>query len=48
MLVHPEKLYTAAEFEQKRKHLNQIRYEAIEKIGSGLNARIRKVFGNVK
>jgi phosphoenolpyruvate carboxykinase (ATP) len=48
MLVHPEKLYTVAEFEQKQQELNKIRYDAIEKIGGGLNAKVRKVFGNMK
>ncbi len=48
ILVHPERLYSAAEFAQKTKELNKIRYDAIEKIGSGLNAKIRKVFGNLK
>jgi phosphoenolpyruvate carboxykinase (ATP) len=46
ILVHPEKLYTAAELEAKQKELNKIRYEAIEKVGSGLNPKIKKVFGN--
>ncbi len=45
ILVHPERLYTAAEFEQKQAELNKIRYEAIEKIGKGLNPKVRKVFG---
>jgi ATP-dependent phosphoenolpyruvate carboxykinase len=45
ILVHPERLYTAAEFEQKQRELNKIRYEAIEKIGGSLNPRISKVFG---
>ncbi len=45
ILVHPEKLYSVAEFEQKQQELNKIRYEAIEKIGSGLNPKVRKVFG---
>jgi phosphoenolpyruvate carboxykinase (ATP) len=45
ILVHPEKLYSVAEFEQKQKELNKIRYEAIEKVGSGLNPKVRKVFG---
>jgi phosphoenolpyruvate carboxykinase (ATP) len=45
ILVHPERLYTTAEFEQKRKELNKIRFEAIEKIGPGLNPRISRVFG---
>jgi phosphoenolpyruvate carboxykinase (ATP) len=44
ILVHPERLYTAAEFEQKKKELNKIRYEAIEKIGPGLNPKVSKVF----
>src|SRR4030043_216261 len=48
ILVHPERLYTAAEFEQKQAELNKIRYEAIEKIGGGLNAKVRKVFGKKK
>ncbi len=48
ILVHPERLYTAAEFEQKQAELNQIRYEAIEKIGAGLNPKVKKVFGKVK
>jgi phosphoenolpyruvate carboxykinase (ATP) len=45
ILVHPERLYTATEFEQKQKELNKVRYEAIEKIGGGLNPKVRKVFG---
>ena len=48
ILVHPERLYTAAEFETKQKELNKIRYEAIETIGGGLNPKVRKVFGNMK
>jgi phosphoenolpyruvate carboxykinase (ATP) len=47
ILVHPERLYSQAEFEQKQKELNRIRYQAIEKIGGGLNARVRKVFARV-
>jgi len=42
--VHPEKLYTHTEFEEKQGELNKIRYEAVEKIGSGLHPDIRKVF----
>jgi phosphoenolpyruvate carboxykinase (ATP) len=48
ILVHPERLYTAAEFEQKQAELKKIRYEAIEKIGAGLNPKVRKVFGKKK
>jgi phosphoenolpyruvate carboxykinase (ATP) len=47
ILVHPERLYTVAEFEQKRRELNKIRSEAIEKIGGGLNPGITRVFGKV-
>jgi phosphoenolpyruvate carboxykinase (ATP) len=48
ILVHPERLYTAVELEQKQQELNKVRYEAIEKVGSGLNPKVRKVFGNMK
>jgi phosphoenolpyruvate carboxykinase (ATP) len=46
ILVHPERLYTHTEFEQKQHELNRIRYEAIEKVGSGLNPGISRVFAN--
>ncbi|MDD4859182.1 MAG: phosphoenolpyruvate carboxykinase (ATP) [Dehalococcoidales bacterium] len=42
--VHPEKLYTREEFEQKQKELNRVRYEAVEKIGPDLHPDIQKVF----
>jgi hypothetical protein len=48
ILVHPERLYSAAELEAKQKELNKIRYDAIEKVGVNLNAKVRKVFGNTK
>lgn len=48
LMVHPEKLYSVREFETKQKELNKIRYEAIEKVGSGLNPMVQKVFGNMK
>ncbi len=44
IMVHPERLYTVAEFEERQKELNQVRYEAIEKVGPGLNAKVRKIF----
>jgi phosphoenolpyruvate carboxykinase (ATP) len=47
ILVHPERLYSETEFEEKQKELNRIRYEAIEKVGGGLNPKVRKVFGKV-
>jgi phosphoenolpyruvate carboxykinase (ATP) len=45
ILVHPERLYSRAEFEQKRKELNNIRCGAIEKLGDGLYRQVREVFG---
>ena len=44
ILVHPERLYSPAEFEQKQSELNQIRAEAVEKIGNKLHADIKNVF----
>ena len=44
IFVHPEKLYSAAEFAQKQGRLNQLRYEAVAKIGRGLHPDIRRVF----
>jgi hypothetical protein len=46
-MVHPERLYSASEFDAKQKELNKIRYEAIEKVGPDLNARVRKIFTRV-
>lgn len=48
VLVHPERLYSEADFMEKQRELNKIRYEAIEKVGGGLNVKVRKVFGKVK
>jgi len=42
--VHPERLYTRSEFEEKQSKLHRLRYEAVEKISSGLNAKVRDVF----
>ncbi|MFC2041973.1 phosphoenolpyruvate carboxykinase (ATP) [Chloroflexota bacterium] len=44
ILVHPERLYSRDEFEQKQKELNRIRYEAVEKIGGALHSDIKSVF----
>jgi len=41
---HPEKLYSAGEFEERQKELNRMRWEAIEKVGSGLHQNIKKAF----
>ncbi|MFC2033490.1 hypothetical protein ACFLUB_03110, partial [Chloroflexota bacterium] len=43
IVVHPEKIYSREEFEQKQKELDGIRREAVDKI-SGLHPDIRKVF----
>ncbi|MFH1169717.1 MAG: phosphoenolpyruvate carboxykinase (ATP) [Chloroflexota bacterium] len=48
IMVHPERLYSVEEFEAKQKGLDRIRYEAVEKIGSGLHPAIRKVFGKAR
>ena len=42
--VHPEKLYTRAEFETKQAALNKLRFEAVDKLGSNLHPDIRNVF----
>lgn len=44
----PEKLYSRTEFEEKQKELNQIRCEAVEKIGDALHPNIRQVFARSK
>lgn len=40
--VHPEKLYSHMEFEERIKELKRLRKEAIEKVGEGLHPNIRK------
>ena len=44
ILVHPERLYSRAEFEARQNHLSRLRYEALESVGGGLNAKVRAVF----
>ncbi|MDD5082004.1 MAG: phosphoenolpyruvate carboxykinase (ATP) [Dehalococcoidales bacterium] len=46
--VHPEKLYSHDEFEEKQSELNKFRYEAVAKIGGDLHPAIRKVFARPK
>ncbi len=41
---HPERRYSAEEFEAKQKELNKLRHETIEKVGSGLHSKIRNIF----
>jgi len=45
--VHPEKLYSASEFEEKQRELNRQRYEAVAKLGTKLHPDIRRVFKKV-
>ncbi len=42
--LHPEKLYTAGEFEEKQRTLNRTRHEAVERLGNSLHPDIRSVF----
>jgi phosphoenolpyruvate carboxykinase (ATP) len=42
--VHPEKLYSSKEFEDKQKGLDKIRYDAVAKLGTKLHRDIRNVF----
>lgn len=42
--LHPERLYSPAEFERKQKELNKFRREAIKQIGSKLHSDIKQVF----
>ncbi len=44
VLVHPERLYSRSEFEEKQEKLNRIRCEAVEKVGGALHSNIRSVF----
>jgi len=44
LYLHPEKLYSRPEFEEKQRELNKIRSEAVERLGSGLHPDIRNVF----
>jgi phosphoenolpyruvate carboxykinase (ATP) len=48
IMVHPERLYSAAEFDAKQKELNKVRYEAIEQVGPKLNPKVKKIFQKVK
>jgi len=42
--VHPEKLYSESDFEEKQRALAKIRHDAVEKLGSSLHPNIRSVF----
>lgn len=47
IMVHPERLYTRSEFEEKQKKLHELRSGAVEKFGGGLNSRVRAVFEKI-
>jgi ATP-dependent phosphoenolpyruvate carboxykinase len=42
--LHPEKLYTKEEFEEKQKTIDKFRRKAIRKVGEGIPPEIKKVF----
>lgn len=42
--LHPEKLYSRAEFEEKQKKINNFRCQAIGELGGALHPNIRNVF----
>jgi len=42
--VHPEKLYSTIDFEEKQRELDKIRHDAVAKLGSNLHPNIRNVF----
>ena len=42
--LHPERLYSSTQFEERQKQLNKFRKEAIDKIGKSLNNTIRVIF----
>jgi len=43
--LHPEKLYSRTEFEDKQRELKKTRYESVKKLGDSLHPEVRKVFG---
>jgi phosphoenolpyruvate carboxykinase (ATP) len=44
--LHPEKLYSRTEFEEKQRELNKIRYESVQKLGNSLHPDMKKVFAD--
>ena len=45
--LHPEKIYSKIEFEEKQKELNRIRCDTVEQIGGALHPNIRNVFTRI-
>jgi phosphoenolpyruvate carboxykinase (ATP) len=44
--LHPEKLYSTIEFEERQMELNKTRYESVKSLGDSLYPEIRRVFGD--
>jgi phosphoenolpyruvate carboxykinase (ATP) len=44
IFVHPERLYSKTEFEEKQSALTRLRYEAVEKLGIKLYPGVRNSF----
>ncbi|MCK5182114.1 MAG: phosphoenolpyruvate carboxykinase (ATP), partial [Dehalococcoidia bacterium] len=42
--LHPEKLYSRTEFEEKQGKLNKIRYESVKELGDSLHPDVRELF----
>ncbi len=42
--LHPEKLYSRTEFEEKQRELNKVRYDIVERLGDSLHPDMRQVF----
>ena len=47
IFVHPERLYSVSEFEERQRVSNRLRYEAVEKLGNKLNSNVQKVFKKI-
>jgi phosphoenolpyruvate carboxykinase (ATP) len=45
--LHPQKLYSAEEFEGKQREVNRMRYEAVAKLDSSLDPAVKNVFSKV-
>ncbi|MFO7773607.1 MAG: phosphoenolpyruvate carboxykinase (ATP) [Dehalococcoidia bacterium] len=45
--LHPEKLYSKTEFEEKQSQLNRVRYESVRELGESLHPDIRQVFAKL-
>jgi phosphoenolpyruvate carboxykinase (ATP) len=46
--LHPEKLHSRTEFEEKQRELNKTRYESVQKLGDSLHPDIKKVFSHLE